>query len=230
MTEDAPLTLEELRPGMGVSGVIQRLTLYGPLVDFGMNQPALLHISQLGHTNFRNVEEVFSAGQLIEAFVLKVDKPNARVLLTMIKPPDVTWDAIRVGQVHRGKVVRLERFGAFVDIGAERPGMVHVSEMAEGYVESPEDVVRVGDEVEVRVIRVKRRQIDLSMKPAPEPVAAPAPSDDEKIPTAMELALRRATHSNDDDGDTAYNRRNRGRRDNQDDIYSRTLRNHSGKR
>lgn len=229
MAEDAPLTMEELKPGMAVSGVIQRLTLYGPLVDVGMNQPALLHISQLGHSNFRNVEEVFSAGELIEAFVLKVDKSNSRVLLTMIKPPDVTWDAIRVGQIHRGKVVRLEPFGAFVDIGAERPGMVHVSEMAEEYVESPGDVVKVGDEVEVRVIRVKRRHIDLSMKMAPEPVEAAAPSDDEKIPTAMELALRRATSTGRGESNSAAPRRANRRRDEQDDIYSRTLRNHNRK-
>jgi ribosomal protein S1 len=229
MSDDTPLTLAELKPGTAVSGVIQRLTLYGPLVDFGMDQAALLHISQLGHTNFRNVEEVFKVGELIEAFVLKVDKPNARVLLTMIKPPDVTWEAIRVGQMHRGKVVRLERFGAFVDIGAERPGMVHVSEMAEGYVESPEDVVKVGDEVEVRVIRVKRRQIDLSMKTAPEPIEVAAPADDEKIPTAMELALRRATGS-ERNNNAAMNRRAKNRRDDDDDIYSRTLRHHSGKK
>ncbi len=228
MSEDTPLTLAELRPGTAVSGVIQRLTLYGPLVDFGMDQTALLHISQLGHTNFRNVEDVFKVGELIEAFVLKVDKPNARVLLTMIKPPDVTWEAIRVGQMHRGKVVRLERFGAFVDIGAERPGMVHVSEMAEGYVESPEDVVKVGDDVEVRVIRVKRRQIDLSMKTAPEPMEIILPAEDEKIPTAMELALRRATGS-ERNNNAAMNRRSKNRRDDEDDIYSRTLRHHGKK-
>jgi predicted RNA-binding protein with RPS1 domain len=68
--------------------------------------------------------------------------------------------------VVKGKVVRLESYGAFVDIGAERPGMVHVSELAHGYVKTPGEVVKEGDEVEAKVLDVnrKKKQIKLSMK------------------------------------------------------------------
>src|SRR5690606_17629999 len=98
------------------------------------------------------------------------------------------------GDTLEGQVERLENFGAFIDIGAERPGMVHVSEMAEGFVKSPSDVVKVGDKVEVRVLKVnrKKRQIDLSMKPVPEPMEQLPEEDEEELPSAMAIALRRA--------------------------------------
>ena len=66
----------------------------------------------------------------------------------------------------KGKVVRLETYGAFVDIGAERPGMVHVSELAHGYVKTPSEIVKEGDEIEAKVLEVdrKKKQIKLSMK------------------------------------------------------------------
>ena len=80
----------------------------------------------------------------------------------------------------KGKIVRLEKFGAFVEIGAERPGLVHISEMAHGYVKVPGDVVKEGDEVEAQVLEVNRRkkQIKLSMKallPEPEEVVEEKP-------------------------------------------------------
>jgi predicted RNA-binding protein with RPS1 domain len=107
------------------------------------------------------------------------------------------WDSIQRNTLYNGIITRIEKFGAFVDIGAERPGMVHVSEMADGYVQSPSDVVKVGQAVEVRVIKLnkKNRQIDLTMKTPKEEVAkvaAPEAAEDENLPTAMELALRRA--------------------------------------
>jgi predicted RNA-binding protein with RPS1 domain len=97
----------------------------------------------------------------------------------MNKPLDLEWREIKVGMSVKGKVVRLEKFGAFVDIGAERPGLVHISEMAHGYVRSPEEIVKEGDEIEAQVLDVqrKKKQIKLSMKALlPEPVVEkPAP-------------------------------------------------------
>ena len=90
----------------------------------------------------------------------------------MIQPLALEWREIKVGESVKGKVVRLEKFGAFVEIGAERPGLVHISEMAHGYVKVPGDVVKEGDEIEAQVLEVNRRkkQIKLSMKALlPEP-------------------------------------------------------------
>jgi ribosomal protein S1 len=84
----------------------------------------------------------------------------------MIEPLALEWKEIEPDMVVKGKVVRLEPYGAFVDIGAERPGMVHVSELAHGYVKTPNEIVKEGDEVEAKVLDVnrKKKQIKLSMK------------------------------------------------------------------
>jgi ribosomal protein S1 len=84
----------------------------------------------------------------------------------MIKPLDLEWGEIEKDSVVKGKVSRLERFGVFVDIGAERPGLVHISELTHDYIHSPGEIVKEGDEVEVKVLDVDRRkkQIRLSMK------------------------------------------------------------------
>ena len=140
-----------------------------------------------------------------------------------------------------GKVVKLEKFGAFVDFGAERPGMVHVSEMANGYVASPSDVLKEGDEVKAAVIKVnrKKRRIDLSIKALeapPEPVKVEASAPEEHVPNAMEYAFRRAYESQGEEFPERDDRRGRerrrdkkpdkrGRQREMDDIFERTLRN-----
>ncbi len=89
----------------------------------------------------------------------------------MIKPLELEWREIEADMVIKGKVTRLEKFGAFVDIGAERPGLVHISEMTHDYIKDPSEVVKVGDEIEVKVLSVNRqkRQIKLSMRALEEP-------------------------------------------------------------
>lgn len=233
---NAPKSLGDLVPRQEVKGTVKRLELYGAFVDIGIGQDALLHISQLGKPNVRNVEDVVKAGDEITAYVLKVDKEAGRVALSLVKPPAVTWDDIQEGMVLKGTVTRLESYGAFVDVGAERDAMVHVSELSSGFVNSPSDVVKVGDVVEGRVIKInrKKRQIDMSLKAAEAPVAAQmaaADDDDGDVPTAMELALRQAM-----DGELPRRRDRKDRKrdkhrqyEEQEEIFARTLRNHSGK-
>jgi small subunit ribosomal protein S1 len=228
MTAEAKptLTLEALSPATPVAGKVTYISLYGAMVDIGLDKEALLHISQLGDTEARNLEDVLSSGQEVEAYVLKVNQDNGQVALTMVKPPALPWEQIGVGNNYTGTVVRLEKFGAFVDIGAERPGMVHVSELTDGYVESPEDVVSVGQEVQARVIKVnrKKRQIDLSMR-TPEEDIQTVMEPEEELPTAMAIALRRAMDG-DDEGTSAERADGKKKRDSgeQDDIIARTLR------
>jgi small subunit ribosomal protein S1 len=230
---NAPKSLGELVPKMELRGTVKRIELYGAFVDIGVGQDALLHISQLGKPNVRNVGDVVKEGEEITVYVLKVDSSAGRVALSLVKPPDVTWDDLKEGNTVTGKVVRIESFGAFVDIGAERPAMIHVSELSDNYVSSASDVVKVGEVVTARIIKVDRkgRKIDLSMKAAEEPVAVPLDEeDDSSIPTAMELALREAMDSK-EGGRGRREKRERDRRDKrrreQDEIIARTLRDHS---
>jgi len=218
---------KEIEIGDKVSGRVKHLGMYGALVDIGTGQDALLHVSQLGQNEDRAFDEVVHKGDEITAYILKTRK-DGHVALTMEKPPEVPWQTIKVGNLYNGEVIRIENFGVFVDFGAERPGMVHVSEMADGYVKSPGDVVSIGEEVEVRVLKKsgRPRQIDLSMKPAVEEVQTFDDVDDE-IPTSMAQAFRRAMEEQDDEEEErpASEKGDKRRDDTQDDIIARTLRN-----
>jgi len=162
-TPDIALTTT-LEPKTKLSGKVLKTTLAGALVDVGQNIPGVIHISQLSKDPVHKVEDVVKEGQTIDVWIRRVKKD--RIELTMIEPLALEWKEIEPDMVVKGKVVRLEAYGAFVDIGAERPGMVHVSELAHGYVKTPNEIVKEGDEVEAKVLDVnrKKKQIKLSMK------------------------------------------------------------------
>ncbi len=236
-TTKAPGSISELEAGMEVPGTVKRIELYGAFVDIGVGTDGLLHISQLGKPNVRNVEDVVKVGETVSVYVLKVEQENNRIALSLVKPPAVSWDDMKIGDAVNGKVVRLEKFGVFIDIGAERPGMIHVSELASGFVNSPSDVVKVGDEVRARIIKLNRKQkrIDLSLKAMEEQAEkpqVPVEESDEGLPTAMELALRRAMEANgqplpERSSKRSHKRDRRERRQNDlEDIFERTLRSH----
>ncbi|MCL4562196.1 MAG: S1 RNA-binding domain-containing protein [Chloroflexi bacterium] len=160
--------LKEIKPKMHLTGTVTKMTIAGAIVDIGLHLPGVLHISQIQPASpdqpVKRVEDVLQVGQSVELWVKKVKED--RIELTMIKPLDLEWRDLKKGMVVKGKVTRLEKFGAFVEIGAERPGLIHISEMAHGYVRTPSDVVKEGDEVEAQVLDVNRRkkQIKLSLK------------------------------------------------------------------
>jgi ribosomal protein S1 len=153
-----------LEPKTKLSGKILKTTLAGALVDVGQPIPGVIHISQLSKDPVNKVEDVIKEGQTVDVWVRRVKRD--RIELTMIQPLALEWKEIEPDMVVKGKVVRLEPYGAFVDIGAERPGMVHVSELAHGYVKTPNEIVKEGDEVEAKVLDVnrKKKQIKLSIK------------------------------------------------------------------
>lgn len=170
----------ELKPKTHFTGKVAKIALAGAVVDLGEGKLGVLHISQILAADpgqqITSVDKVLQIGQEIDVWVRRV-KDN-RIELTMFKPLELDWKDIKKDMVVKGKVVRLEKFGAFVEIGAERPGLIHISEMAHGYVRQPSDVVKEEDEVEAMVLDVnkKKKQIKLSLKAMqPEPVKEEEP-------------------------------------------------------
>ena len=227
-TSIEPRMLEDIAVGMQLRGKIKGLELFGAFVDLGIGVDALLHISQI-MPRVKNVADAFSVGQELDVFVLKIHTETKRIALAMQRPPTVSWDKLTNGKQFKGTVTRIERFGAFVDIGCERAGMVHVSEITDGYLSAPSDMLSLGQNVDVWVLKVDRRkrQIDLTMKEPQEQIEE-VEEEIEELPTAMELAFRRAMNS---DGKSANNISRREKRRNrsheQEDIITRTLRAHS---
>jgi len=213
----SPLKIDDIKRKMTFTGKVVKTTLAGAIVDIGLEIPGVIHISQLQKDPVKRVEDVVQAGQSVDVWVRRVFPKKNRIELTMIKPLDLEWGEIEKDMVVKGKVSRLEKFGVFVDIGAERPGLVHISELTHDYIRTPNEVVKEGEEVEVKVLDVNRqkKQIKLSMKALeekPEKITKVIQTKIEKkeketasaqpqqpevvkeapIPTAMEMALREA--------------------------------------
>ena len=240
-----------LAPKTKLSGKVLKTTLAGALVDVGQNIPGVIHISQLSEGSINKVEDVVQEGQTVEVWVKRVKKD--RIELTMIKPLGLEWKEIEPEMVVKGKVVRLEPYGAFVDIGAERPGMIHVSELAHGYVKTPNEIVKEGDEIEAKVLDVnrKKKQIKLSMKALETVVEEfkPAKKEDNKSRgkrgprkekevvetvqqqeepkepelTGMQVAWQEALHKANAEKSFKVKRTKSNRSQEQDDILNRTL-------
>jgi ribosomal protein S1 len=226
-TNGGSLALDDLERGMKMQGKITKTELYGAFVDVGLERDGLIHISQLKRGRVNRVDDVVKEGDTVEAWIQKLDKERGRIELTLIKPADLEWRDIKPGMQVHGKVVRLEDFGAFVDIGAERPGLVHVSEMSEGYVRSPRDVVSEGDEISVSVIDLdrKKRQISLSMKDQAYEEEEVEELPEEEPPTAMEVALKAALEKAEEEKPAEPRAKDKSKKkdETREDILERTL-------
>jgi ribosomal protein S1 len=235
-----------LEPKTKLSGKILKTTLAGALVDIGQSLPGVIHISQLSENAVNKVDDVVKEGQTVDVWVRRVKKD--RVELTMIQPLALEWKEIEPGMVVKGKVVRLETYGAFVEIGAERPGMIHVSELAHGYVKTPSEIVKEGDEIEAKVIDVdrKKKQIKLSMKALEPEIEEFKPAKKEnkkggkhhkkeeehaaehaepKEPelTAFQIAWQQAMEKSEEGKEIKFRKLKAGISREQDDILNRTL-------
>ena len=221
--------LEDIDLNRKLEGKITKVELFGAFVDIGAEIDGLVHISRLQKGHVNRVDQVVSEGDQVEVWVHNVDLNAKRLELSMIKPVELRWKDIQPGLKRAGNVVRIESFGAFVDIGAERPGLVHVSEMSNEFVKNPAELVSVGDEVEVTVLDTdrKKRQIRLSMKSEIAEVVEEIEEETEQLPTAMAFALQRALDEVDDENQSQKDLKDAKsgvkRRNDQDDILRRTL-------
>ncbi|MEM9563146.1 MAG: S1 RNA-binding domain-containing protein [Actinomycetota bacterium] len=160
--------LHSLTPGEVRTGTVASLADYGAFVDLG-GVSGLVHISELSWHRVNRPGDVVSVGQQVEVKILDVKPKKKRISLSLRQTSPDPLLALEVGAVIVGRVTRLVDFGAFVAVG-EAEGLVHLSELAEYRVVSPEEVVAPGDEVGVKILSVdpKRRRIELSIRRAAE--------------------------------------------------------------
>jgi small subunit ribosomal protein S1 len=220
-----PTSIDDLSPKMKLRATVRRVTLFGAFVDIGVEQDGLVHISEISSERINRVADVLSPGDEVTVWVKAVDVDKGRISLTMLEPPERTMEDLKPGMVLNGTVTKLAPYGAFVDVGVGRDGLVHISEMSAGYVKTPSEVVTEGEEVMVRVVNVNRHkgQIKLTMKDLPTDEIEG--EDEEALPTVMELALQEALASKKPGSKVRRKKRkSRPERDELDDIFSRTLR------
>ena len=158
------------------------------------------------------------------------EAPAARAPKAPPEPPRLRLNELKPGSQVKGTVKNIAQFGAFVDIGAEQDGLVHISELSENRVRRVEDVVKVGQEVEVTILDVdaSRRRISLSMKPRYDVYDRPQEDRDEETLTPMQLAFQRAQQKRDEQQNAKRDRERT--RQQQEDILSRTLRQHKDRK
>ncbi len=175
-TEKNPweLIAENYPPGSRIVGKVRNLTSYGAFIEIEDGIDGLLHVNDMSWTRkINHPSEVVKKGESVECMVLDVDASKRRVALGLKQLEQDPWQEkipgkYRIDDIARGRVAKLTSFGAFVELEDGLEGLLHISEMTEKNIDSPDEIVAEGDVVDVRVIRVSEgeRKIGLSLMPA----------------------------------------------------------------
>ena len=160
---------ESIQEGSVVTGKVARLTNFGAFIDLG-GVDGLVHISQISHEHVAKASDKLEVGQEVQAKVISVDPESGRVSLSIKDTLAGPWDNIEeraaVGSVLDGLVKRLTTFGAFVELFPGVEGLVHISQIAHQHIATPHEVLKEGQEVQVKVLEVhpEQQRISLSIK------------------------------------------------------------------
>lgn len=163
--------LETLQEGDVINGVVKRLAQFGAFVDIG-GVDGLLHVSDMAYTRVKHPSEYVNVGDEVEVQVLKVDKDHGKISLGLKQLKPSPWEIVpekySLGSLVTGKVVRIAPFGAFVQLEDGVDALIHISQLSEKRVNKVEDVVKVGDMVQAKVIECKpeEKRISLSVREA----------------------------------------------------------------
>jgi small subunit ribosomal protein S1 len=182
--------LESLQKGERRKGTVSSIVNFGAFVDLG-GVDGLVHVSELSWKHVDHPSEVVQVGQEVEVEVLDVDLERERVSLSLKATQEDPWKEFErkysAGEIIDGQVTKLVPFGAFVRVAAGIEGLVHISEISEQHIETPESVLQVGDEVRVKVIEVDvpRRRISLSMRQVGGAMPRPASEIEEEAAPAQ---------------------------------------------
>jgi small subunit ribosomal protein S1 len=159
--------------GSKVKGKIRNMTAYGAFVELEEGIDGMIHVSDLSWTRkINHPSEVLKKSDEVEAVVLDIDKVNQRISLGIKQLDSDPWKEIdqkyKIGDLVHGKVTKLASFGAFIQLQDDIDGLVHISQLSEEHVAKVKDVLKIGQEVEARVIKVDKaeRRIGLSIKAA----------------------------------------------------------------
>jgi ribosomal protein S1 len=178
--------LEELEKGDIIEGTVTRLANFGAFVDLG-GIDGLIHISQMSWKRINHPKEVLKEGQKVKVEVLKVNAKEERISLKLENFDDNPWKDIESklveGQVVKGTVKRITGFGAFVEVIDGLEGLVHISQISDDHVDNVEDVLEVGQEIDVKVLNIKKdeERIGLSIKDTVEEVAYEMEEDESSL-------------------------------------------------
>jgi small subunit ribosomal protein S1 len=172
-TEDNPWdTVQDRYPvGSRISGKVRNFTTYGAFVELEEGIDGMIHVSDMSWTRkINHPSEVLQKGQEVDAVVLEVNPADQRISLGLKQASDDPWNTITarfaIGQVVKGSVSKIASFGAFVELEDGVDGLVHISQISDQHVEKVKDVLKVGDEVEARIVKIDsdERRIGLSIK------------------------------------------------------------------
>lgn len=159
--------------GKQVKGKVRNMTAYGAFVELEEGIDGMVHVSDLSWTRkINHPSEILKKGDDVEAVVIDIDKTNQRISLGVKQIEDDPWksieDTFKIGDLVTGTVTKITNFGAFISLPGEIDGLVHISQINEEHVAKVKDVLKVGQAVEARVIKVDRtdRRIGLSIKAA----------------------------------------------------------------
>ncbi|HEU4527597.1 MAG TPA: 30S ribosomal protein S1 [Actinomycetota bacterium] len=178
--------LESLQKGERRKGTVSSIVNFGAFVDLG-GVDGLVHVSELSWKHVDHPSEVVQVGQEVEVEVLDVDLERERVSLSLKATQEDPWKEFErkyaAGEIIEGQVTKLVPFGAFVRVAQGIEGLVHISELSDQHVDTPESVLTVGDQVRVKVIEVDvpRRRISLSMRQVGAAMPKPATEIEEEV-------------------------------------------------
>jgi small subunit ribosomal protein S1 len=165
--------LEKYPPGTRVKGKIRNLTSYGAFIELEEGLDGMIHVSDISWTRkINHPSEVLKKGDEVEAQVLEIDKTNQRIAVGMKQLAEDPWSNIdkyyKVGDLVTGQVTKLASFGAFIGLQHDIDGLVHISQVSEERVDKIKNVLKVGQDVTARVIKIDKgdRRIGLSIKAA----------------------------------------------------------------